>query len=284
MTVLRRRSITAGLVASLVVTAFGMTPFTTAADSKLPDPQRPDTPMPAGAEQPSLPGNARARENHVPKATDADRRAFEQTGARIVESDDGLLVLEVTDEHDASLYIAAYDTQTASGLDVIGLQFIPAAEFASLSLGGSVAALAFGPQPVAAHRNGTNHWHNVGFPFHDNCSYVYNWANGDSTFHICPIDVQYLQWVSTGWGALLGGLFNPVIGFVSGLLIYSSWQYFKNADGSIDLFGPNASINAHYGYTYYWGSLGGWYYHYPSGSPYYGWARRASTGVLYRTH
>lgn len=83
---------------------------------------------------------------------------------------------------------------------------------------------------------------------------------------------------------LLGGLFNPVIGFVAGLLIYSSGQYYKNADGSIDLFGPNASINAHYGYTYYWGSRGGWYYHYPYGSPYYGWARRDSTGVLYRTH
>lgn len=96
--------------------------------------------------------------------------------------------------------------------------------------------------------------------------------------------MQSLQWVSIGWGALLAGLFNPVIGFVAGLLIYSSWHYYKNADGSIDLFGPNASINARYGYTYYWGSRGGWYYHYPPGSPFYRYARRDSTGVLYRTN
>ena len=72
-----------------------MTPITTAADSQLPDPRRPDTPMPTHAVQALLPGNAVARPNHVPKATDADRRAFEQTGADVVESEEGLLVLEV---------------------------------------------------------------------------------------------------------------------------------------------------------------------------------------------
>ena len=284
MALLRRRSIVAGLVASLMVTLVGMTPITTATDPQLPDPVRPDAPMPTSADQPTLVGNAVARSNHVPKATDADRRAFEQTGAEVLESDEGLVVLKVTDENNAPLYVAAYDTKTASGIDVIGLKFIPEAELTALSGGQSASAFTFGPQPVAAHRNGTNHSHNVGYPFHDNCSYVYNWANGDSTFHICPQDVGYLQWVSTGWGALLGGLFNPVIGFVAGLLIYSSWHYYKNADGSIDLFGPDASIDAHYGYTYYWGTRGGWYYHYRAGHTYYGWARRDSTGVLYRTH
>ena len=78
--------------------------------------------MPTRAVQALLPGNAVARPNHVPKATDADRRAFEQTGADVVESEEGLLVLEVTDENDAPLYIAAYDTQTASGVDVIGIK------------------------------------------------------------------------------------------------------------------------------------------------------------------
>jgi len=284
MALLRRRTIAAGLVVTLVVTALGMAPIATAANSRLPDPMRPDAPMPTSAEQPLPPGNAVARGNHVRKATDSDLRGFEQTGARVVESDDGLLILETTGQDNSPVYVAAYDTQTASGVDVIGLQFATAAEVASMSQGRQGTALTFGPQAVAAHRNGTNHAHNVGFPFHDNCSYVYNWANGDSTFHICPIDVGFLQFVSTGWGALLGGLFNPVVGFVAGLLIYSGTQYFKNADGSVDLFGPNVSINAHYGYTYYWGSRGGWYYHYPSGSRYFGYARRDSTGVLYRTH
>lgn len=283
MTILHRRSIAVGLAASLIVTALGLAPFTAAAESPLPDPVRPGTPMPVYRGQPQLAHSGVARSNHVPKATDADVRGFEASGARVVESEEGLLVLQVADERGAPLYVAAYDTHTASGTNVVGIQFADATSVAS-STGWLGSLFAFGPQAVAAHRNGTNHWHNVGFPFHDNCSYVYNWANGDSTFHICSIDVGYLQFVSTGWGALLGGLFNPVIGFVAGLLIFSGWQYFKNADGSIDMFGPNASINQHYGYTYYWGSRGGWYWHYPYGSIYYGYARRDSTGVLYRTH
>jgi hypothetical protein len=259
----------------------GLAPVTTAAGSSLPDPRRPDTRAPISVGQLRA-GGVIARSNHVPKAADADRRGFESTGARVVDSEEGLLVLEVRDEQGAPLYIAAYDTKTPSGIGVIGLQFIKASEIASS--GPSILGVAFGPQSVAAHKNGTNHWHNVGFPFHDNCSYVYNWANGDSTFHICAIDATLLQYVATGWGALLGGLFNPVIGFVAGLLIFSGIQYFKNADGSIDLFGPNASIVYHYGWTYYWGSRGGWYWHYPYGSVYYGYARRDSTGVIYRTH
>lgn len=269
-----------------MVTLVGMTPITTATDPQLPDPVRPDAPMPTSADQPSLVGNAVARSNHVPKATDADRRAFEQTGAEVVESDEGLLVLELTDANDAHVYLAVYDTQTDSGIDVIGVQFLDARAGASVGVLSPATALQFGPQPVAAHRNGTNHWHNVGFPFSDNCSYVYNWANGDSTFHICAKDVGLLQYVATGWSGLLGFAvtFNPVVGFVAGLLIFGGINNYKNADGSIDLFGPNASINAHYGYTYYWGSRGGWYYHYQAGHQYFGWARRDSTGVLYRTH
>jgi len=227
MALLRRRTIAAGLVVSLVVTALGMAPIATAANSRLPDPMRPDAPMPTSAEQPLPPGNAVARGNHVRKATDADLRGFEQTGARVVESDDGLLILETTGQDNSPVYVAAYDTQTASGVDVIGLQFATAAEVASMSQGRQGTALTFGPQAVAAHRNGTNHAHNVGFPFHDNCSYVYNWANGDSTFHICPIDVGFLQFVSTGWGALLGGLFNPVVGFVAGLLMTAVFATLK---------------------------------------------------------
>ncbi len=284
MTLVRRRSIAAGLVASLFVTVLGMAPITTASDSPLPDPRRPDTPMPISAEQPSAAGNSVARANHVRTATDADRRAFASTGARVVESVEGLLVLQVADDGGAPLNVVAYDTQSVSGIDVIGLEFINPAELAAQSAGLSRSAFAFGPQPVVAHQNGTNHSHNVAPPFHDNCSYVYNWANGDSTFHVCSIDVQFLQYVSTSWGVLLGGLFNPVIGFVAGLLIYNGYQNYRNADGSIDMFGPAVSISLHYGYSYYWGSRIGWYYHYPSGSSWYGYARRDSTGVYYRTH
>jgi hypothetical protein len=283
MASVRSRPLVAGLVSSLLVTILGLAPITAAHGSDLPDPRRPDTRAPVSPEQLKAAG-AITRSNHVPEVGLSDRRAFESTGASVVESKDGLLVLEVADERGAPVYVAAYDTKTRSGVGVIGLQFIRASELEALESGSSTFNFAFGPQAVAAHRNGTNHWHNVGFPFHDNCSYVYNWANGDSTFHICPIDVSYLQYVATGWGALLGGLFNPVIGFVAGLLIYSGINYFKNADGSIDLFGPAVSITTHYGYTYYWGSRGGWYWHYPSSSIYYGYARRDSTGVLYRTH
>jgi len=263
-----------------------MTPITTATDPQLPDPVRPDAPMPTSADQPSLVDNAVARSNHVPKASDADRRAFEETGAEVVESEEGLLILEVTDATGAHAYIAAYDTQTDSGIDVIGVQFADAEAGASVSVRSPATALQFGPQAVAAHRNGTNHSHNVGFPFHDNCSYVYNFANGDSTFHICAVDVGLLQYVGSGWSALLGFsvTFNPVVGFVAGLLVYGGVNNYKNSDGSIDLFGPAASINSHYGYTYYWGSRGGWYYHYASGSPYFGYARRETTGIRYRTH
>ncbi len=286
MALLRRRSIVAGLIASLMMTLVGLTPVTTATDPQLPDPQRPDTPMPNTADQPLLVGNPVARSNHVPKVTDADRRAFEQTGANVVDSDEGLLVLEVTDGSDAPVYIAAYDTQTASGIDVIGVQFLDATAEAGVGVRAPATAPQFGPQPVAAHRNGTNHSHTVGFPFHDNCSYVYNFANGDSTFHICAIDADLLQYVGSGWAALLGTVatFNPVVGFVAGLLVYSGAQYYKNSDGSVDLFGPAASINSHYGYTYYWGSRGGWYYHYASGTTYFGYARRETTGIRYRTH
>lgn len=280
---MRSRPMAVGLIASLLVTILGLTPITAAHGSTLPDPRRPDTHAPVSPGQMRDLGAA-TRSNHVPQVSPSDRAGFESTGARVVESEDGLLVLEVADERGSPIYVSAYDTETQSGIGVIGLQFITASELASRDSGSSTFNFAFGPQAVAAHRNGTNHSHNVGFPFHDNCSYVYNWANGDSTFHICSIDVSWLQYVATGWGALLGGLFNPVVGFVAGLLIFSGIQNYRNADGSIDLFGPAVSITTHYGYTYYWGSRGGWYWHYPSGSVYYGYARRDSTGVRYRTH
>lgn len=48
----RRRSIVAGLVVSLIVSSVGLTLITTAMDPQLPDPARPDTPMPTSVEQP----------------------------------------------------------------------------------------------------------------------------------------------------------------------------------------------------------------------------------------
>lgn len=283
MALVRRRALSAGLSASLLVAALGMTPIQAASDPTLPDPRRPEMPAEVSQTQPEMTGAVAARGNRVRKLGDADRRTVEATGARIVESDDGILVLEVVDERGEPLQIVAHDAETESGIEVIGLAFLDAAEIEAVNADRQSVGISFGPQPVSAHRDGTNHSHYPGFPFHT-CSYVYNWANGDSTFHMCAQDVSLLQYVATSWGGLLGGLFNPVVGFVAGLIIFGGIQFYKNADGSIDMFGPAASINSHYGYTYYWGSREGWYYHYPTGSQYYGWARRYSTGVLYQTH
>jgi hypothetical protein len=282
VSMVRRRSVSAGLAASLLVTVLGMTPITAAADPPLPDPRRPEMPADVLKTQPRINGGAEARGNRVHKLTESDRKKAESSGSRIVESEDGLLVLELKEQNGKRVQLVAQNAKTVSGIEVIGLAFLDEAAIAAVERGSSMA-FSFGPQAVAAHRNGTNHSHYPGFPFHT-CSFVYNWANGDSTFHICSIDVSLLQYVAAGWSALLLGLFNPVVGFVAGLIVFGGINYYRNADGSIDLFGPNVSIVSHYGNTYYWGSRGGWYYHYPRGSIYYGYARRATNGLLYRTH
>ena len=101
---------------------------------------------------------------------------------------------------------------------------------------------------------------------------------------MCQQDAVFYTYVASGWSGFLVGLFNPVLGFITGLFVFGTINNYTNSDGSIDLFGPAASINSHYGNTYYWGARGGWYYHYPVGNVYYGYARRASNGLLYRTH
>lgn len=284
MSVVRRRTLSVGISASLLVTVMGMAPIRAASGPPLPDPgERPVMPADVRLTQPKITGNVAPRDNRVHKLSDPARQAFKNAGTKVIESDEGILVLEVLDEHNKPLQIVAHDAVTVSGIEVIGLAFLDSGELDAINAGTASTGFAFGPQPVIAHRNGTNHSHYPGFPFHT-CSYVYNWANGDSTFHMCAVDVTLLQYVATAWSGFLIGLFNPVLGFVAGLIVFGGIQYYKNNDGSIDLFGPAASINAHYGNTYYWGSRGGWYYHYPSWSIYYGWARRASNGLLYRTH
>lgn len=282
--VIGRRTLSAGLSASLLMTALGMTPISAAADPAVPDPRdRPAMPDDVRLTQPALLDDVPVRGNRVQKVTETQRQGFESSGARVVQSDEGLLVIELRDEKDVPTQIVAFDTATDSGIEVIGLAFLDAAEIDAINAGKIVDSTAFGPQTVSAHRNGTNHSHYPGYPFHT-CTYVYNWANGDSTFHMCQQDAVFYTYVASGWSGFLIGLFNPVLGFITGLFVFGTINNYTNSDGSIDLFGPAASINSHYGNTYYWGAREGWYYHYPVGNAYYGYARRASNGLLYRTH
>ncbi|MBI2764243.1 MAG: hypothetical protein HYX54_11005 [Chloroflexi bacterium] len=198
----------------------------------------------------------------------------------MVQEQAGLVVLEMADEGGVPVRIAMFDTVTKSGIEVIGLGFAYA-EDAPDVIDLHPTAVSFGPQPVSATRNGTNHSHQLQWPF-SSCSYVYNYASGDSYLHLCPNDITLLQYVGTMWATLAGVAFlTPVLGWIPGLVVFAGIQNFKNPDGSLDFYAPSSSINSSYGNTYYYGALGGWYYHYPQGNSLYGYARRLSTGFLY---
>lgn len=276
----------AALSASLLVTTLGMVPIQAAAENTLPDPRpRPVMSGEVVAMQPSV-DTARAVSNRVAKLTPERRANLESQGITIVESEVGSLVLEKLDDHGQRTRVAAFDAVTESGIEVIGLGFLDADAIEAIEAGETRDEIAFGPQSVFAHRNGTNHSHPAGWPFRA-CSYVYNWANGDSVFHMCSLDVVFYQYVAAAWVGALGAIAsggNPVVALLTGIFVFGGINNWRNPDGSIDLFVPNTSVVTHYGYSYYWGPREGWYYHYPQGHSRYGYALRVSTNFLYRTN
>ena len=258
-----RRSVSVGLSVGLLVTAVGMTPIQAASATPLPDPP-PRPVMPAEVRQLQPNGlSGLAPGNRVREITEQQRQAWESTGTRVVQSKVGLLVLEQLDQRGEPVRIAMFDTATESGIEVVGLAFGYAAEIEDEVAGPPSTGISFGPQPVSAHRNGTNHYHNLQWPF-SSSTYVYNYANGDSFLHVGANDVGWMQYIASGWaGALATSVGFPFVGFVGGVAVYGGINNFKNPDGSIDMFGPNSTINSRYGNSYYYGALGGWYYHHP---------------------
>lgn len=223
------------------------------------------------------------RGNHVPVLESSAIATLEESGARVLESDEGFLLFDVADGDDRR-QIALFDTKTESGFDVVGIAIAEEPTGAAPTAESNSPGWNFGPQPVDANVLPWGHNHPLGSIFHYPCSYLYMYANSTNAYvHVCSLDVGNIKFIGSAVAAGIGiftGL--PLLGWLGGIIWWVGVSLFQDSSGSINFYIPGSSAQSHYGGTYYYdGSLAGWYYHMPSGSSWYGYARRETTGVYY---
>lgn len=271
------------LLFSILVQIMGLAPIHAATPPSLPDPPaRPVMPPDVRLSQPDGAQGRRADQNHVRELTEPEIVAIEAEGADVVTSDEGLLEVDVaTDE--GKIRIGLFDTQTVSGIEVIGIAFADEAELAEES--GSANVFPFGPEAVAANQLPYSHTHNLGSPFRDGCSYLYQYgASNDSYVYVCPADVNNIRLAGAAMGVIMAIIGTPVAGAIGNLVWNAGINLFQQNDGSLKFYTPGSSLVNHYGWVYWYSKntyYADWYWYYPQGSQWYCYARKNSNNTLY---
>jgi len=283
-----RRPLVLALSLSLLTQALAMAPINAATPSSeqtvLPDPaSRPPVPPELLSSQPQE--SAGGGENHVRKLSPSEVSDLEESGATVIVNEEGLLEFDVGDSGQRTR-LALYDTETVSGIPVVGFGFLNESEIQSLEARSDVGGFAFGPQPVLADNRSYNHTHPLGSPFHS-CSYLYQYAGNsrDAYVYICPIDVGNIRAIGSIWAAIvLVPVGSPLLSLLGVLVWNVGISLFQENDGSLQLYVPGSSSVNHYGYSYYYSRYTyweDWYYHNPSWSPYYCYATKYRNGYRY---
>jgi hypothetical protein len=248
----------------------------------LPDPPSHPMVMPGELQRIQPHGSLQSVQNHVRKLTDSQLAGLAEAGATVIINEEGLVTFDIVD-HGRLTHLALYDTRTKSGTAVIGLGF--AADDATTAASTPDRGfLGLGPQVASANTRAQDHTHSLGPPFHDGCSYLFQYGGGEDAYvYICSTDVGNIRAVG-GLAATAIGIATgfPLLGWLGGLVWNVGIGFFQNSSGAIRIDIPGTSAVNHYGSAYYYtGSRYGWYYFYRYTSAYYGYALRSATGVLY---
>lgn len=277
------RPVTMVVVFSILVQLLGLAPINAASPPSLPDPPaRPVMPNDVRLSQPDAAADHRADQNHVRELTETEIAAVEAVGGDVVTSADGQLEVDVATA-EGKLRIALFDTKTVSGIDVIGIAFADETELAGES--GAADGFPFGPETAAANQLPYSHTHNLGPPFRDGCSYLYQYgASNDSFVYVCPADVNNIRLAGTAMGVIMAFIGLPIPGAIGYLVWNAGINLFQQNDGSLKFYTPGSSLVNHYGWVYWYSNnayYADWYWYYPQGSQWYCWARKNSNNTLY---
>ncbi len=290
------RSIVMALVLSLLAQVLGMAPINAAAPPQvasemmaLPDPPaRPVMPPDVRASQPGLEseGQVQGGDNHVRKLSPTEVGRLEESGSAVVVNEEGLLEFDIGAPGERTR-VALYDTETTSGIPVVGLAFLDESEIRAFEANSDpVGGFAFGPQQVLANDLPWSHTHPLGAPFHS-CSYLYQYGGNskDAYVYVCSTDVGNLRWVGNAMAAAIGVVsLSPLLALVGYLAVNLAISFFQQSDGSIKIYVPGTSSVSHYGWVYWYSNnpaWADWYYYVPSGNPWYCYAQKYSSGIYY---
>ena len=248
----------------------------------LPDPPSHPMVMPGELQRIQPHGTLQSATNHVRKRTAAEVAALNAAGAKVIANEDGLLKFDVV-ERGKVTHLALFDTRTRNGTAVIGLG-VATDDGATAASASDRGFLGLGPQTARANTRAQDHTHSLGPPFHDGCSYLFQYGGGEDAYiYICSLDVGNIKAAGNLAAAAIviaSGL--PLLGWLGGLVWNVGIGFFQNSNGAIRIDIPGTSAVNHYGSIYYYtGSRYGWYYFYNRNSAYYGYALRSANGLLY---
>lgn len=284
------------LVSALVVNIAALSPTGAGSERRdqvpIPDPPASIPEMPTlgpNGEKPEIAEELRnvpppVEPNRVKALSPAAVDAFEARGNAIVENHDGLVAIDVVDpETNGRTRVAAINSVSDGGMEVIGLVFLDDDEIAELEArqAGAAAGPFFGPGVAQAHRKDQSHYH-----YFWSCSWVYNQGGTYGiTINFCPNDFSDIKFGGLAVAGAMGiATGHPWLGWITGVAWNYGVNFCRTSTGACQI--SVSDYRALFGwatYTHTWTCLpcNILFYFYSSSSSNYRYAYRQDTGGLY---